>query len=640
MLGENFQTVGTWEYWIGRLFEASWQGAIFLLIAWLVVVGVKGLSATARCWIWRVAFLKFFVVLFVVGSIELPLLESTADPYSISASPTDQAMSPGRSVFPVESPSGGVEVTERSEFLSADIPTRESVVIPSRPEGFGSRFSWAALLGWGWALGFMASLILVLWQIRFAYRISNSAFEVDDSQVSLLYRMVCAQLRLSSPPELAGSAHIESPILVGVFRPVILVPDSMLRIYDKHELKMALAHELAHAKRRDLLWNWLFIAVRTVFFFHPLVWMTQKRVSLDQELACDQMAFTVTNATLEQYGNLLVKFSAATTPVAVNNLATVGAAGSFETLKVRILEMKKYRNPANLSSKWMSAVVVAAICLLAVPITLVAQESGNSTEKSGEPSVESSLNSWTQSGSSHSSSNFRSTESGSQSENGNTKRRTANVSVSDNGLEESMKVTWNANGAITIVFRSNASGTKKNKKYRVKSMDELEQANKDAYDFYKKHFKTNQESVSTTAGGLSANSQNEGPSSVPSVGRMSRNPFWPEKNFRGGDERPEPEITGAGTSSSSSASSSASSGSSSRSSNGIDESNQASRSRSRKRNSAMDSHRRMVEHLKRLIEKESDSRSKEALQTTLEHLLRSSTDKNPGKYGNSMNIID
>jgi beta-lactamase regulating signal transducer with metallopeptidase domain len=64
-----------------------------------------------------------------------------------------------------------------------------------------------------------------------------------------------------------------SPWLEGIHAPAIIFPRSLLAACSRRELRLMLAHELAHLKRRDLQWGWLATAAHALFFFHPLVWI-------------------------------------------------------------------------------------------------------------------------------------------------------------------------------------------------------------------------------------------------------------------------------------------------------------------------------------------------------------------------------
>jgi beta-lactamase regulating signal transducer with metallopeptidase domain len=61
-------------------------------------------------------------------------------------------------------------------------------------------------------------------------------------------------------------------MVVGVFRPVVLLPISTFLGLAPDQLEAVLIHELAHIRRYDNLVNLLQRMVETVFFFHPAVW--------------------------------------------------------------------------------------------------------------------------------------------------------------------------------------------------------------------------------------------------------------------------------------------------------------------------------------------------------------------------------
>ena len=79
-------------------------------------------------------------------------------------------------------------------------------------------------------------------------------------------------------------------MLLGILRPAIVIPAVTLNRLDPSERMMVFGHELAHVRRGDLFWNLLAALVRALFFFHPLVWFTERRLQLAQEIAADELA--------------------------------------------------------------------------------------------------------------------------------------------------------------------------------------------------------------------------------------------------------------------------------------------------------------------------------------------------------------
>ena len=83
----------------------------------------------------------------------------------------------------------------------------------------------------------------------------------------------------------------DCPLLVcGLRRPVVVLPGRLAGSLDRSQLRQAVLHELAHVKRRDLLWSWPAEIARMFYFFNPIVHWVCYRLRLERELACDQLA--------------------------------------------------------------------------------------------------------------------------------------------------------------------------------------------------------------------------------------------------------------------------------------------------------------------------------------------------------------
>jgi D-alanyl-D-alanine endopeptidase (penicillin-binding protein 7) len=84
--------------------------------------------------------------------------------------------------------------------------------------------------------------------------------------------------------------HIASPITAGWWRPVVLLPSSLLTGMPPDLLEALLAHELGHVKRCDYLVNLVQNVVETLLFYHPAVWWLSHRVRIERERIADDLA--------------------------------------------------------------------------------------------------------------------------------------------------------------------------------------------------------------------------------------------------------------------------------------------------------------------------------------------------------------
>ena len=83
--------------------------------------------------------------------------------------------------------------------------------------------------------------------------------------------------------------RLAMPVLIGIIRPLILLPPAALSGWSVEQLEMVLLHELAHLRRWDNLVNLMQRFVESLLFFHPVVWWLSSWVRLERELCCDQL---------------------------------------------------------------------------------------------------------------------------------------------------------------------------------------------------------------------------------------------------------------------------------------------------------------------------------------------------------------
>lgn len=133
------------------------------------------------------------------------------------------------------------------------------------------------------------------------------------------------------------SEELCSPLLVGVFRPILLLPATEL---SQEQFHYVLAHECIHLKRQDVLYKWFLTLVKCVHWFNPFVYYIAKQCNLDCETSCDSavvkgMDSIEIKAYAETILSLLSGNNARQIPM------TTGMTGKKKTLKQRFLLLKK-----------------------------------------------------------------------------------------------------------------------------------------------------------------------------------------------------------------------------------------------------------------------------------------------------------
>ncbi len=96
---------------------------------------------------------------------------------------------------------------------------------------------------------------------------------------------------------------IPGPITCGIWRPAILLPDEACE-WNEADLRRALVHELEHVRRGDWAIQLAARATCVFYWFHPLVWVAFRRLSLEAERAADDAV--VRSAEHTEYAEQLV----------------------------------------------------------------------------------------------------------------------------------------------------------------------------------------------------------------------------------------------------------------------------------------------------------------------------------------------
>ena len=121
-------------------------------------------------------------------------------------------------------------------------------------------------------------------------RLRRSSLVEAPEAVYANFVRLCERLGITQPVSLYISQHIQGPLAIGIVRSLVILPASALMALSPEQLESVLAHELAHVRRADYLWNLIQTMVETLFFFHPAVWWLGGRLRQQRELCCDDVA--------------------------------------------------------------------------------------------------------------------------------------------------------------------------------------------------------------------------------------------------------------------------------------------------------------------------------------------------------------
>ncbi|HVA46847.1 MAG TPA: carboxypeptidase regulatory-like domain-containing protein [Pirellulales bacterium] len=149
--------------------------------------------------------------------------------------------------------------------------------------------SLAALALTCWSIG---ALVGILWTAVGIVRlrlIRTDSFAVP-GWVAGEATVAAARLQLRRAFRIVQTKRLATPCLIGVWRPLVLLPSCQCEAARREELGAILAHELAHLKGNDPAFNLLLHALSIALWFHPLIWLA-RRAHVDAcDYVCDALA--------------------------------------------------------------------------------------------------------------------------------------------------------------------------------------------------------------------------------------------------------------------------------------------------------------------------------------------------------------
>lgn len=266
------------------LLHSVWQIALAAFILFLLLRALRNFSASARyavsVFALTLAFvlpIATFVSLSGTSTANLSQDEITAQKNSEKINGNQRRAGNIPTSTGVETE--GVNARERNYFAS----------IENLQNFFGENL--AVLLPFivgFWIFGvmfFAARLAGGVWQLHvFKTREITAADDAwQEKFVSL-----CEKLKITRAVRLLQSNLVETPVVVGFLKPLILVPASVFLQVNPKELETVLAHELVHIRRYDCLVNFAQSVIEVLFFYHPCVWWISGTIRREREFAADE----------------------------------------------------------------------------------------------------------------------------------------------------------------------------------------------------------------------------------------------------------------------------------------------------------------------------------------------------------------
>lgn len=251
---------------------------------------------------------------------------------------------------------------------------------PAHPASLGSAKwrSWApaaVVLLWATVTAWLLVSLLAGWTRLL--RLERRGASVSDTRVDRVAQKVAARIGLGRRPVVLTGGPDAMPMTWGVWRCRVLLPQGA-EDWPRDRLEAVLAHELAHARRRDYLAQFAVHLARAVQWFNPMLWVAASRMRLEREFACDDFVVASGLRDAPSYAADLLELARGYRRRIPAHTAALPVArpGKLRSRLMAVLDPERFRQPLPRPRAWAATAGILALMLPLSAMTPVAALNG------------------------------------------------------------------------------------------------------------------------------------------------------------------------------------------------------------------------------------------------------------------------
>lgn len=371
--------------WGDVMWPALWQSTLLAGGVLAVTAIRKDLSPVVRYWLWMFVGLRLLVMPFITVELPAPYVQPQGMSAAREAGPTRLS---GNTPQPSPAIAGAWRAVEVSP-AGADGVAPLAPAMP--PEAMGASLFSAirpvGLLMLSWAAGFAIAVARLARTCARARRTIAGA-DFGCARTGRLAARMAHLFGLGRTPRVGVTDEAVTPFVCGVWSPVVIVPRCLSERASDEQLRVVLAHEFAHVKRKDSLLGWLFALCHAAYFFHPVLPFVKRRLLLERERACDDLVLAVSQSKPSTYARVLVSVAALCGPGCRAAGPVLVAGESFQDLKTRLHSLGSGARPrAKLSPVATGLLILAGMASAPGVVFSATRAEAPETEISAEVTV-------------------------------------------------------------------------------------------------------------------------------------------------------------------------------------------------------------------------------------------------------------
>lgn len=286
------------------------------------------------------------------------------------------------------------------------LPDVNTTVTAPHNNDFSAKLSaadiWAAA-AYIWLTGAITALFIKLCSYqRFQNELKTNCTRITDNRVLTMENAFCARLRIKKTPAIYANSSVSSPMTIGLWNPVILIPKvfsdqnapALLRAdQDLTHFQLVLHHELIHVARKDLLYKWIYQLLLCIHWFNPVLHLIGRQISRDCELSCDEAILPeLTETGKQMYGNILLD-TAEQNIVHRQHAFSTTLLENKKDLKKRLDGILHYKKTTRFRLVLSACIFVMVLTLSACSTVWISSDAASTSESKQDNSVNSSADS-------------------------------------------------------------------------------------------------------------------------------------------------------------------------------------------------------------------------------------------------------
>jgi len=338
----------------------AFQSLVILLIGWGIVWTLRSKSAPLRSTV---------VIMTMVLLLLLPLMNVFL-PSILNA-----RFGPTLSIKNVRYPDPEIISSPITNYDTQSFSQKQNMVFSSDNSGLsnsknGLNFSWIQFInffGFIWVIGTMLFFLRLIYGALSLKKLKNGLIPVKNQKIKIIFNESKCVFPRSIQTKIYESEHIRSPLVLGFFKPFILLPRVSIEKLHQNDIKSVLIHELSHIYHRDQKIGVFQRIITTLNWWNPIVYSLSSLLSRAREEISDNHVLLRNSS--KEYAECLINLAEDNSFLSRFSIANAMASSHIH-LKERVkLILSKERNMETRLKKSTVCLLVFVSCVFLALIT-------------------------------------------------------------------------------------------------------------------------------------------------------------------------------------------------------------------------------------------------------------------------------